>query len=254
MLLYGCAMLVALPLAAQRPDWDAQRFQVSRESLQVLLTRLDETARSPVYSAKLRMRTRFEAALIRDRLENGDFNIGDRIELTVEGETALTDTFTVDDGRVLNIPSIGAVPLSGVLRSELAGHVREQLRRFVTNPVVRARALIRVSILGEVRTPGFYTVPVEMLLDQALMVAGGPTPLARLDQIRVERGRQTLWEGESLEQAIAEGRTLNALAVRAGDRIVVPKQGQRNWEQTTRTIAIVASLPFTLLGLLNLFR
>jgi len=249
----ACVVVCAPRLAAQRPDWDPRRVEVSRESLQVLMTRLEETGRSPVYSGSLRERSRTEAALIRERLQSGDFNVGDRIALTIEGETAINDTFTVDAGRTLTLPTYGSIALSGVLRSELTGHLTEQLRRFVTNPVVRARALIRVTILGEVRQPGFYTVPVETLVDQALMMAGGPTSLARLDDIRIERGRRRLWEGESLERAIAEGTTLNALSVRAGDRIVVPRQSQRNTFEVIRSISVLASLPFTIIAIANLF-
>jgi protein involved in polysaccharide export with SLBB domain len=251
----ACAGLAAgaRPLLAQRPDWDPRRVEVSRESLQVLMARLEETARSPVYSGELRERSRAEAALIRERLQNGDFSVGDRIALTLEGDNAVRDTFTVDASRSITLPTYGAVSLAGVLRSELTGHLTEQLRRFVNNPVLQARALIRLSILGEVRQPGFYTLPVETLLDQALMQAGGPTSSARLDQIRIERGRQRLWDGESLERAIAEGRTLNALSVRAGDRIVVPRQSQRNTLEIIRSISILASLPFTIISIVSLF-
>lgn len=248
------AALLGQPLAAQRPEWDAQRAQVSRESLQVLMSRLEETSRSPVYSGRLRDRSRAEAALISERLLQGDFNIGDRIALVVEGQTTLSDTFAVDEARSISIPAFGSVSLAGVLRSELTAHLTQQLSRFVNNPVVRARALIRVTILGEVRAPGFYTLPVDMLVDEALMQAGGPTSLAKLGDIRIERGRQALWGGETLEQAIAQGRTLNFLSVRAGDRILVPRQTQRNTFEIIRTVSVLAGLPFTLLAIANLFK
>src|ERR1043166_2314097 len=43
---------------------------------------------------------------IRERLENGDFNVGDRIALRVANVPSLTDTFTVRGGRVLELPDI----------------------------------------------------------------------------------------------------------------------------------------------------
>jgi protein involved in polysaccharide export with SLBB domain len=253
-LVAACAALLAPPADAQRSNWDPQRAQVSRESLQVLMTRLEETARSPVYSNRLRERSLAEAALLRQRLAEGDFFIGDRIAFTIEGGPApLSDTATVDVNRSIAISQFGSISLAGVLRSELTAHLTREVGRFITNPVVRALALIRLTIVGEVRMPGFYTLPVDMLVDQALTAAGGPTGLARLDQIRIERGGETIWDGATMEQALAEGRTLNALGVRAGDRVVVPRGTQRSWESTARTIGLLASLPFTIIAIVNLF-
>src|SRR5438034_6586175 len=69
-----------------------------------------------------------EARLIRSRLANGDFQPGDRIFLRVEGEQQLSDTFTVGPGPAVVLPEVGAVPLDGVLRSELQGRLQQQLR------------------------------------------------------------------------------------------------------------------------------
>jgi len=248
-----CAAGVVRPLFAQQTDWDPRRAEIPRESLEVLMARLDETARSPVYSAKLRDRSQREADLIRQRLTNGDFNTGDRIELLVESASPVRDSLTVDVGRMLNVPGVASIPLTGVLRSELNDYLTAQLRRYITNAVVHAQALIRVSVLGEVARPGFYTVPAEMLVDQVLMQAGGPTPYAQLDEVRIDRRHETVWSGDELQQAITEGRTLNALDVRAGDRIVVPRIGQHNWDQIARVAVEVASLPFTIIGLVRLF-
>lgn len=240
-------------LTAQQPSWDARRVQMSRDSLQALLGRLEDAARSNVYSSKLRTRSAFEAALIRGRLDEGDFNVGDRVALRVEGQTAMTDTFAVEPGRVLVIPEVGTVPLAGVLRAELLAHLTLHVGRVVSNPVVQARSLIRLAILGEVARPGYYTLPVETLVDDALMRASGPTGLAQLNGIRIERGRTVLWEGDEVSRAITEGRTLNALSVRAGDTIFVPKTAARDWFSIMRTVGMVASLPFTILGLVRLF-
>lgn len=250
-LTFAAALLAgAAPVAfAQQPDWDPRRAQVTRESLQVLLTRLDASAASPVYSAKLRERSRQEAGLIRARLEGGDLQVGDRIFVTVEGDTSFAETLTVEAGRVLNVTRMGAVAVSGVLRSELTDYLTREFRRFMANARVRAHALVRVSIVGEVGRPGFYTLPVETLVDVALVQAGGPSALARLEEIRIERGREVLWDADALQQAIIEGRTFNALGLRAGDRIVVPGKSRRNFESTARTVAIAASLPFTIVGL-----
>ena len=42
----------------------------------------------------------------------------------------------------------------------------------------------------------------------------------------IERAGERIWTGEHLQQAIADGRTLDQLSLQAGDQIVVPARGQ----------------------------
>jgi protein involved in polysaccharide export with SLBB domain len=250
----AAALLVAPPVSAQEP-WDPGRIQVTRADLEALLRRLDSATVSPTYSQPIRDRARTEAAQIRARLAQGDFQVGDRISLVVEGEQALSDTFAVRDGRVLRLPTVGDVALAGILRSELEDHLRVALAKYLRDPVVRARSLIRLSLLGEVGRPGFYVVPTDMVLSDALMLAGGPTGSANLTDVRIERSGQRVWGAAPLQDAIAQGRTLDQLDLRAGDQVVVPKKktGPFN-EGTVRTVSLVLSIPIAIFGLVQLFK
>ena len=253
--LLACLLLGApVASAAQQPDWDPGRVLVTREDLQNLLQRLEQAATSPTYSQPVRDRARADAALLRTRLTEGDFQVGDRILLVVEGEQALSDTFAVRDGRVLRLPTIGDVALAGVLRSELEPHLLATMAKFLRNPVVRARSLIRLSMLGEVARPGFYVVPTDMVITDALMLAGGPTPTARLQKLRIERGSELVWSEAPLQEAIAAGRTVEQLNLRAGDQVVVPRRGTGFFnESTLRTISILLAIPAAIYGLTQLF-
>jgi len=153
------------------------------------------------------------------------FQVGDRILLHVEGDSALSDTFTVVAGPALRLPLIGEIALAGVRRTDLEAHLSRELGRYIKDPVVQARALIRVSVVGEVIRPGFYAVPVDLVLPDALMLAGGATQSARVDRLRILRGNASLWSGTDLQAAIARGATLDELGIRAGDRIQVPPRG-----------------------------
>ena len=220
--------------AGQAPRSDPARALMTRGELHELLRTYEQAARSPAYSADLRSRARYEASLIRARLEEGDFQTGDRIWLQVEGEPALTDTFVVGTDRALALPTVGTIPLKGILRSELEDHLVRELGQYLREPRLRARALIRISVFGEILAPGFYVAPVEVPLTDALMLAGGPTRDAKLDDIRIERSGRRIWGGDALQSAIVEGRTLDQLNLRAGDRIVVPRQTRFNVGEVLR--------------------
>ncbi|HEV8304165.1 MAG TPA: polysaccharide biosynthesis/export family protein [Gemmatimonadales bacterium] len=169
-----------------------------------------------------------------------DFQAGDRILLRVEGDSVLSDTFTVVAGPALRLPSVGEISLAGVHRADLETYLTRELSRYLKDPVVHARALIRVAVLGEVLHPGFYAVPLDLVLADALMVAGGPTQDAKVDKLRIVRSGASVWSGSRLQTAIARGSTLEDLRLRAGDRIEVPG-GRRDPESKWRTVGMIVT-------------
>ena len=194
-----------------------------------------------------------EAAAIRTRLARGDFVVGDRILLTVEGEQALSDTFTVGLGGQLTLPLIGTVPLEGVLRSELQQYLTRRLAQNLRDPEVRTRAFVRLSIQGAVTHPGYYGVPADALLSDALMAAGGTTQEANVTRLRIERDGKPVWEGKALQQAIAEGRTLDGAGLVAGDQVIVPKRGGTTAGDVMRFGTVLLGIPITIYTLTKIF-
>lgn len=178
------------------------------------------------------------------------FQAGDRILLHVEGDSALSDTFTVVAGPALRLPNIGEVSLAGVRRGDIEAHLTRELGRYINDPVLQARALIRVSVVGEVTRPGFYAVPIDLVLTDALMLAGGATQHARVDRLSIVRGNSALWSGNQLQTEIARGATLDQLGIRAGDRIQVP--GQRDPESSWRVLGIIVGSLATAVGVIAL--
>jgi polysaccharide export outer membrane protein len=179
-----------------------------------------------------------------------DFQVGDRILLLVEGDSALSDTFTVVAGPALRLPAIGEISLAGVRRADLETHLTRELSRYVRDPVVHARALIRISVLGEVVRPGFYAVPLDLVLADALMVAGGPTQDAKVDRLRILRSQSSVWSGTRLQAAIARGATLEELGVRAGDAIDVPG-GRRDTGSTWRVAGLILTAVATVVTVIT---
>lgn len=236
------ALLVLVPIvalaghataqtSAPAIEWESSQAHITRAELEVMLTRYQEAAESNAYSRNVREQARWNAREIQRRLEEGDFRVGDRIALYVARETELTDTFAVRSGRVLTLPQIGEIPMDGVLRAELQDHLEQEIGRYIRDPVVRANALIPLTVTGAVGNPGFYTFASDALVTDILMDAGGPGGQANLDNIKVERQGETIWEGDELQRAITQGRTLDQLNLQPGDRVVVPEGGGWNWRE-----------------------
>jgi protein involved in polysaccharide export with SLBB domain len=194
------------------------------------------------------------AAAIRARLATGDFQPGERIWMRVDSEPALSDTFTVTTAGTVVFPSPvnHEIPLKGVLRSELQGYLVQQLSQYLRNPALRARALVRVSVQGGVVRPGYYAVPADALVADALMAAGGTLPTSKPGKMQLERGGERLLDGKALAQAVAEGRTLDDLNIQDGDQLVVPKEGA-GMGDNLRFLWVVVSITGGIVGLTKVF-
>ena len=150
------------------------RLEVDRAALTRLLDQYDAIVQSTAYSDVLRDEGRAQADIIRDRLRIGDFRPGDQIALFIGGGSAVQwDTLIVEAGPLIDVPALGPILLHGVLRSELETHLATEIGRFIQLPKVQAHALIRVSVVGGGRS-GFYVMPANLLLSEAVMMAGGP--------------------------------------------------------------------------------
>jgi protein involved in polysaccharide export with SLBB domain len=188
----------------------------------------------------------------RQRLANGDFHVGDRIALFVQGEPALTDTVAVRDGLVLHLPNIPDISLHGVLRSELRPYLTTELGRYLRNPVIRAVPLVRVAVLGPVNRPGFYSAPADELLTDLMMQAGGPTGSADINKTIVRRATVTVQPKEQVQLAMKRGETLDQLDVRPGDEIVVGEKPPSG--HLAQVIGIVSGLIGIAVGLVLIVR
>lgn len=242
---------ILLPAAAWGQS-DGSTVHISRDSLMQLLARSEQTASSRAYSEALRERARKEAELLKARLQEGDFQVGDRIFLQVEQQAELTDTFTVRPGPVLTLPQLREFPLAGLLRAELQPKLEEHLKKFLVDPKIQAVPLMRIWIEGGVNVPGVYLVPAQSLVTDALMRAGGTTRDARVTGIRIERDNKRIWEGEVLQRAITEGRTLDQLSLKAGDHLIVEENRGGGGFETVRN-AIIGFIPLVaiLIQLIN---
>ena len=192
-------------------------------------------------------------ARLAGQVPNGNIvQVGDRLLLQVVGEQQLSDTFTVGDGPSITLPEIGAVPLAGVRRADVEPYLRERLSLYLKHPDVRARVLIRLSILGEVEHPGFYAVPADLVLADALMRAGGPTREADMPKVRIERDGRVLWDGARLQNALGENRTIDQMDLHGGDRVVIPVLRHHDSESVLRLVALLVTLPAAIYGIKQL--
>lgn len=95
-----------------------------------------------------------------------------------------------DDGGYLQ-PTLGSVVVQGMPPAQLADALMIRLRGIIVSPQVTVSvarsAPIRVSVVGEVKTPGSYDLTRDRGVTAALAAAGWLTDFATKDRIFVVR-------------------------------------------------------------------
>jgi protein involved in polysaccharide export with SLBB domain len=192
---------------------------VSRAELVAAATQAELGAGKGDYTA--RAKSAMLAGAIRERLRDGDVQVGDRVVVTIFSDTLHRDTLVVRSGRFLELPGMIVVPVSGVLRSELQDRVSTEVLKYVKARRIEVTPLMRVGVLGAVARPGYFAFASDLPLSDAIMGAGGPTAAADVQRSIVRRGNQEYRSADETRKAIASGLTLDQFGLNAGDELVV---------------------------------
>ena len=238
-----------LSLSAQSLMGEMRR-QAKREELEKA-TKFAENASTTAPDEKTRAKYRLDAEVIRQRLENGDFIPGDRILILVDGDTALTDTFTVRGDRMLPLPNIPPISLQGVLDSELEDYLTKELLRYIKHVQVEATPLVRISLVGFPQG-NFFTVPVDQSITDVIAAAGGwgsPSAVAH-DKTVIRRAGHVFMDARSTAEAIRLGKTVGDMALRDGDEVYLPDRANAgfNWQLALSVVGTLTGLYFIFRG------
>jgi polysaccharide export outer membrane protein len=144
---------------------------------------------------------------------NYQLGAGDRVRVTVYGETDLSGEFFVSQQGIVAYPLIGEVPAAGRTLSQFQDDVAEKLKQgFIKDPKVSAEVLNYrpFYILGEVMRPGTYPYSADMTVMNAVATAGGFSYRANTRRVFIKRA------GESVEKAL---RLDAGMMVQPGDTV-----------------------------------
>ncbi|MCO5259150.1 MAG: polysaccharide biosynthesis/export family protein [Crocinitomicaceae bacterium] len=82
--------------------------------------------------------------------------------------------YLIDENGNINLPIIGQFHIAGLKRTEAVAQLEEKLKSYISNPVVNIQILnFKVTVLGDVRSPGTYKIPNERItLLEAIGLSG----------------------------------------------------------------------------------
>jgi polysaccharide export outer membrane protein len=181
----------------------------------------------------------------------GALRPGDLLKISVFRDKELSGDYPIDARGYVQIPGLGVIKAAGLEPTDVTDRLRLALiERGFARPEISVIPMIRVSVLGEVRSPNVYSVDPGTSLLQLMTVAGGPTERARLKETRVIRdGRAFRVDMESGLKGSAAGR----IVLYSNDVVVVARKKGLTGENLGVTLT-VASLLLTILNIAFLLR
>jgi polysaccharide export outer membrane protein len=155
-------------------------------------------------------------------------NPGDILDISVWKEVDLQKQTMVRPDGYFSFPLTGDIRAEGRTIEDVRREVGNRVARFVPDPVVSVAVLeprgAKVYVIGQVNRPGEF--PVNRFVDviQALSMAGGTTPFAQLDNIKILRreGTRQLAIPFAYSDVSAGKRLQQNIVLRPGDTVLVP--------------------------------
>lgn len=153
---------------------------------------------------------------------------GDALDISVWKEKDLQKEMMVRPDGGLNFPLVGEISVSGKTVEQLQKELATKLTKYVPDPVVTVSVKQsignKIFVVGKVNKPGDIIAVRDLDVMQALSMAGGPTPYASVNKIKILRRvngelksfpfkYSRVEQGEDLEQNIV---------LQGGDVVVVP--------------------------------
>ncbi len=153
---------------------------------------------------------------------------GDVLQISVWKEPELQMEVLVRPDSAFSFPLAGDISTEGLSIVDLQAELTKRLSRYISTPVVTVSVTAvlgnKVYVIGQVGKPGEFVVNPQVDVMQALSMAGGLTPFAATNDIKILRRTGSRQIALSFKyNDVLKGRRLEQnVMLQAGDIVVVP--------------------------------
>jgi polysaccharide export outer membrane protein len=153
----------------------------------------------------------------------------DILDITVYGEPDLTVAVRVSpEGRII-YPLLGTIQAAGLTTGKLEKTITDLLSKdYMVNPQVSifVKEYAKISILGEVKKPGSYQMTENLTLTQAVAIAGGFTPTAKTNSIKIIRAMGDKKDTIVIDIDRIINKEVQDIEIKGNDTIMVEQYGR----------------------------
>lgn len=153
---------------------------------------------------------------------------GDVLSLFVFGQQSADYRLQVGrDGQII-IPEVGPLAVAGMnfeqVREEINKRMEQNYIGVKTSLTLSELRSIQVFVLGDVKTPGSYTLSSLSTMTNALIASGGIARSGSLRAVQLKRNNRVVTELD-LYELLLRGNSKNDRRIRSGDVVYVPPVG-----------------------------
>jgi polysaccharide export outer membrane protein len=160
--------------------------------------------------------------------------VGDTVDITVYRNTDLTKSVKIDKSGKFMFPLVGDVRAVDRTVYSVRDELQEKLSKFIVNPQITLNVSStqsqKVLTLGEVKSPGVFTLEVDLQVTDVVAKAGGFTSDADAAEILVIRKTAGKMETVKfdMKNALHAGDFSNNVSLKNGDIVYVPTHSISN--------------------------
>jgi len=153
---------------------------------------------------------------------------GDHLHISVWKEDNMQQDVLVTPDGGISFPLAGEIHASGLTTEQLRQVLVKKLNRYIPHPIVTVSVTQtdsnKVYVIGKVARPGEFIATGYLDVLQALSLAGGVTPYASADEIKIIRRTSKGNKVFNFDyDEVVDGNQLNTnIILKAGDTVVVP--------------------------------
>ena len=153
---------------------------------------------------------------------------GDVLSISVWKEEGMQQEVLVRPDGEITFPLVGEITAGGLTTKALSAKLVTRLKKYIPHPSVTVSVFKSVSnkiyVVGKVNRPGEFTATGYLDVLQALTMAGGLTPYAESDEIKIIRRTKTGTKMKLFDyDEVVSGERLDMnIILKAGDTVVVP--------------------------------
>ena len=174
----------------------------------------------------------FEPSVTVQTPKNYIIGIGDQLNINVWGGSQDTYQVTVNNDGQIMINDLGPIYIAGMTYDEATRKIKERLsliykdmrgehpNTFAQINMGQLRS-IQINVVGEINTPGTYTLPVTSTVFNALYLSGGPTKKGSFRNIKVIRDDK-IFKDIDIYEYLINADASNNIQLQDEDVIYVP--------------------------------
>jgi len=163
--------------------------------------------------------------------------IGDEVVIQVWGASEQTYMLSVDKNGDIVVPELGPIKVGGMNFEAMSSLVLRRLSSIYNdmmsenpstfgNVTINNIRSIKINVIGDVITPGTYTLPATSSAFNALYLSGGPNENGSFREIKIVRNNKTYATIDVYDYLI-NGNTSSNITLRDQDILYIPPYGKR---------------------------